>query len=643
MHGVADWLMGASVRRKLTLGFGIVLLLTALVTAIALYSIGQLTMRSEALVDSVSLDTQIAAVRLQENEFDRTGQGSAVDAYAGQMQALYAGVDKLQMSLETDAQATLARIREVARTYQQSFAQFVAARRQARAAEAAMVPVMENIAEQLTRLRTQLFQQMRSDPAVTIDQAQSVVELQWLMAQLRDQVRLYIADPQPEAQVRVSQIADRIRVQGNDLYGQLPGDALQTPLLEALRAAVTYQDRVVDFRDSVLNSQQAKQAMLAQAGDLQQLSAAVYQRQLLGRGDDVRMARGELLAAGFLALLLGLLSAWGMTRQIVPPLKRTLALARQIAAGDLTGNLESHRRDELGQMMAATREMAGHLRQLIGSIGDGTRQLTQAAEGLSTVTAHSSAGVSQQRQQTEEVAGAMSEMVDSAQHVARNAQHASQAAQAAEQRSVEGNRVVTLAIEHFEALVLNVDRSALAMARLREDGERIGGVFGVIREVAEQTNLLALNAAIEAARAGEAGRGFAVVADEVRALAQRTQRSTEEIEGLIAALHGGTEQATAIMRQSQEMSLSSVALAREAGGVLSEIRQSVSLIQSMNSQIATAADQQTRACEQISGNLARVRDIADESAQSTARTATASLELSRLGCDLSVLVQRFTV
>ena len=311
---VADWLMGASVRRKLTLGFGIVLLLTALLSGIAWYSIGQLTMRSEALVDSVSLDTQIAAVRLQENEFDRTGQGAAVDAYAGQMQALYAGVDKLQMSLETDAQTTLARIREVARAYQQSFAEFVAARRQARDAEKAMVPVMENIAEQLTRLRTQLFQQMRSDPAVTIDQAQAVAELQWLMAQLRDQVRLYIADPQPEAQLRVSQMADRIRVQGNDLYGQLPGDALQTPLLGALQAAVTYQDRVVDFRDSVLKSLQAKQAMLAQAGDLQQLSAAVYQLQLQGRGHDVRMARGELLLAGGLALLLGLLSAWAMTR-----------------------------------------------------------------------------------------------------------------------------------------------------------------------------------------------------------------------------------------------------------------------------------------------------------------------------------------
>ncbi|NWA10492.1 methyl-accepting chemotaxis protein [Pseudomonas gingeri] len=640
---ITGWLLEASVRRKLTLGFGIVLLLTALLTGIAWYSIGQLTMRSEALVDSVSLDTQIAAVRLQENEFDRTGQGTAVDAYAGQMQALYGGVDKLQLSLESDAQPVLGQIREVARAYQQSFAEFVAARSQARTAESAMVPVMENISDHLTSLRTQLFEQMRRDPGVTVDQAQSVAELQWLMAQLRDQVRLYIADPQPEAQLRVAQIADRIRVQGNDLYGQLPGDDLQTALLGALQAAVIYQDRVVDFHDSVLKSQQAKQAMLAQAVDLQRLSAAVYQRQLEGRGHDVRMALGELLVAGLLALLLGMLSAWVMTRQIVPPLKRTLALARQIAAGDLTGNLESHLRDEIGQMMGAMREMAGHLRQLIGRIGDGTRQLTGAAEGLSTVTARSSAGVAQQREQTEEVAGAMISMVASAQQVARNAQQASEAAQAAEHRSVEGNRVVSQAIEHFEALVLNVDRSAEAMERLRADGERIGGVFGVIREVAEQTNLLALNAAIEAARAGEAGRGFAVVADEVRALAQRTQRSTEEIEGLIAALHGGTEQATAIMRQSQHMSQSSVTLAREAGGVLSEIRQSASLIQSMNSQIATAAEQQTRACEQISGNLARVRDIADESAQSTARTAAASLELSRLGGDLSVLVQRFTV
>ncbi|MGV8917969.1 MAG: methyl-accepting chemotaxis protein [Pseudomonas sp.] len=181
------------------------------------------------------------------------------------------------------------------------------------------------------------------------------------------------------------------------------------------------------------------------------------------------------------------------------------------------------------------------------------------------------------------------------------------------------------------------------MARLREDGERIGGVLSVIRAVADQTNLLALNAAIEAARAGEAGRGFAVVADEVRGLAQRTQRSTEEIETLIAALHGGTQHATELMRESESMSLSSVTLAREAGDVLSEIRQSVSLIQSMNSLIATAADQQTQVSEQISHNLARVRDIADESAESSARTATASLELSRLGGDLSVLVQRFRV
>lgn len=641
MRSFIRWLVGASVRRTLTLGVSTVLVLGLLVTGIALHSLDQLTARSESLVASVSLNTQINAVRLRENEFDRTGQASAVAGYADEMQALNDRVKGLRSSLESDAQGSLARISEVAETYRQSFAAFVAAHAQAVTAENAMAPVIEQIAGNLQKVNAGLFDQLRHDPTQSPDSLQAAVALQALMAHLREQVQTYLATPDASGEQAVSKTVDVLRLQGNELYAQLSSEALQGVLLEALQAVVTYQDRVHDFRDSVAKSQEAKQAMLAQAMELQRLSAMVYQQQLQGRSREVALANEELLVAQTLALLLGVLAAWAMTRQIVPPLKRTLEMARQIAAGDLTGNLDSDRHDELGQMMAAMREMADHLRQLIGRIGDGTRQLSTEAAGLSTVTAQGSAGVARQRQQTEEVATAMNEMVASAQHVAHNAQQASDAAAGAEQKSVAGNRMVASAIQRFEALVVNVERSGEAMARLRADGERIGGVLSVIREVADQTNLLALNAAIEAARAGEAGRGFAVVADEVRNLAKRTRQSTEEIEALVGALHSGTEQATDLMNDSEAMSLSSVELAREAGQVLEDIRQSVSLILGMNAEIASAAQQQTRASEQISQNLDRVSDIADESADSSARTAAASLELSRLGGDLNQLVERF--
>jgi len=643
MPAFIDRLMGASVRRKLTLGFGTVQLLGVIVTVIALHSLQQLTQRSEALIDSVSLDTQIAAVRLQENEFDRTGKTDAAQAYTTQMQRLTARVGELGASLGANALEPVKQIQAISQRYAQTFAQFVAARHQAQAAELAMAPVIDQIADNLNTLNDSIFTRLHNGAPQQVQQLKANVELQGLIYLLRDQVHVYIADPTPENGKQVSRTADMIRLKGNDLFAQLDSDELQAPLLEALQAVVVYQDRIEDFRVSVDNSQIARQTMLAQAADLQHLSATIYQLQLQGRDRDVHIANLELWLAEAAALLLGLLAAWVMTRLIVPPLKRTLALARQIAAGDLTGNLDAQRRDELGQMMGAMRDMAGQLRQLIGRIGDGTRQLTSSAAELSTVTAQGSEGAARQRQQTEQVALSMKEMVASAQHVAHNALQASEAAHSAEKLSTDGYRMVSENIQRFEGLALNIERSGLAMARLREHSERIDGVLGVIRDVAGQTNLLALNAAIEAARAGEAGRGFAVVADQVRSLAQRTQQSTREIEDLIATLHSGTEEASCLMQESEAMSLSSVTLARQAGDVLKDIRQSAASILAMNAQIATASAQQTQISEQVSHNLQRVRGIADESADSSLQTASASRELSRLGLDLERLVAHFKI
>jgi len=635
--------MSTSVRGKLVVGFGVVLLLTALLTCIALYSVKQLTARSEALVDSISLDSQIAAIRLQENEFDRTGQSNAVDAYTREIERLDAIVDKVQLSVGEEGLSAVERIKAVRKSYQQTFTDFVVARIQARRAQREMDPVIEDIASKLNQVMRSLFDNLHSDPSGAIAPLQSAVELQALMTALRDEVRAFTENPSDQTHQHVSESVERIRQQGNDLWEQLPTDELQQQLIEGLQAVLTYQDRVAEFHENVLKSQHAKQLMLDQANELQTLSASIYQQHVEGRRHDVRLAQGELSLAAALALLLGLGASWVITRQIVPPLNRALALAQQIAAGDITGKLHSGARDEIGQMMGAMHEMTQQLRQIISRIGGGARQLTSAAQALSVVTAQSNVGASLQREQTARVATAVADMVASAQQVAQNARDTSHATRVTEQQTVDGNQIIAQALEHFDLLLANVAQCGLAMTRLGHDSERIDGVLSVIRAVAEQTNLLALNAAIEAARAGESGRGFAVVADEVRGLAQRTQQSTREIEGLIASLQEGAKDAAALMQQSETMSNSSVDLARAAGQILSEIRKSVASIHTMNLNIAAAADQQTEASRQISTSLVRVRDIADESADNSMKTTEASVELSRLSSELTTLVQRFKV
>ncbi|WP_442964009.1 methyl-accepting chemotaxis protein [Pseudomonas sp. MM211] len=229
------------------------------------------------------------------------------------------------------------------------------------------------------------------------------------------------------------------------------------------------------------------------------------------------------------------------------------------------------------------------------------------------------------------------------QEVARNAADASRAASDADREAAQGDRVVAEAIAQIERLAAEVTRSTEAMSHLQKESNKIGSVMDVIKAVAEQTNLLALNAAIEAARAGEAGRGFAVVADEVRGLAQRTQKSTEEIEGLVAGLQQGTQQVANIMQSSRDLTDSTVELTRKAGGSLESITRTVSNIQSMNQQIAAAAEQQSAVAEEISRSVINVRDISEQTAAASEETAASSVELARLGSQLQQMVSHFRV
>ena len=415
-------------------------------------------------------------------------------------------------------------------------------------------------------------------------------------------------------------------------------------LVEQQLNAVTEYKRA--FADLIHGSQSADQAverMHQQGNALIEQSQKLSGLQTVKRNNESRQATTLLISCALLALVLGIIAAWVITRQIVIPLQRTLKTVERIAAGDLTHDHPTDRRDELGQLQQAIQRMTTGLRELIGGISDGVTQIASAAEELSAVTEQTSAGVNSQKVETDQVATAMHEMAATVQEVARNAEEASEAAVAADQQAREGDKVVAQALAQIEKLAIEVGHSTEAMGHLKRESDKIGSVLDVIKSVAQQTNLLALNAAIEAARAGEAGRGFAVVADEVRSLAQRTQKSTEEIEDLIAGLQSGTQQVSSSMDSSRALTDNSVELTRRAGESLGNITRTVSTIQGMNQQIAAAAEQQSAVADEINRSVLNVRDVSEQTAAASEETAASSIELARLGTHLQALVGRFKV
>ncbi|WP_431312658.1 methyl-accepting chemotaxis protein [Pseudomonas flavocrustae] len=276
-------------------------------------------------------------------------------------------------------------------------------------------------------------------------------------------------------------------------------------------------------------------------------------------------------------------------------------------------------------------------------MGDSVIQVASAAEQLSAVTEQTSAGVHSQKIETDQIATAMQEMTASTQEVARNAALAAKSALDASQQAQEGDVVVKKAVVQIERLASEMDSTKSAMSALRGHAEGIGSVLDVIKAVSDQTNLLALNAAIEAARAGEAGRGFAVVADEVRGLAQRTRSSTEEIAQLITVLNESTDHMATVLEQNMLLTNSSVGLSREAGEMLRHITSAVKNIESMNDQIACAAEQQSAVGEEINRSVVNVRDISNQTAAASEETAASSMELARISVRLQGITGKFKV
>nr|WP_053268063.1 methyl-accepting chemotaxis protein [Pseudomonas chlororaphis] len=634
---LAQSLGNVSVNLKLGVGFGLVLLLTLLITATGWLGLGNVIERGDKLGYISSLNELTKDLRIARLDYEMRRGEQGPGAVSELLNKLDEGLQRARKMLEMpESIAMIDQQIAAVSEYKLAFADMTRATASREAARAKLGATADNAVARVAEVEKSMLQ------GDSVAQFNSVIDLSKLIQQARFQVRGYTYSGKAEAEQPALDAIDNALNNLASLPAKLPEQHLAN-LQQATDALKGYRSAVSEFRDSQVASAAALKRMAAQGDRLMDVSKQLTAAQTHKRDSDAARARSTLAIVTALALLFGLVAAWSITRQIVIPLRQTLKVVERVASGDLSENLQVERRDELGQLQRAMQRMTLSLRELIGGISDGVTQIASAAEQLSAVTEQTSAGVNSQKVETDQVATAMNEMAATVQEVARNAEEASEAAVAADQQAREGDKVVGEAIAQIERLAAEVGNSTAAMGHLKQESDKIGSVLDVIKSVAQQTNLLALNAAIEAARAGEAGRGFAVVADEVRSLAQRTQKSTEEIEELIVGLQNGTQEVANIMDNSRNLTDSSVELTRRAGGSLENITRTVSAIQAMNQQIAAAAEQQSAVAEEINRSVLNVRDVSEQTSAASEETAASSVELARLGTHLQTLVGRFRV
>ncbi|GGK08743.1 methyl-accepting chemotaxis protein [Pseudomonas matsuisoli] len=352
-------------------------------------------------------------------------------------------------------------------------------------------------------------------------------------------------------------------------------------------------------------------------------------------------AEAIVIAVVIVTTLLTIALAVLLTRSIVTPLGKAVKVAETIAAGDLTHEFRDDGNDEPALLLRALGSMQSHLRTTIQRIADSSNQLASASEELHAVTEDATRGLHQQNNEIEQAATAVNQMTAAVEEVARNAVSTSEASRETDDTARTGQEQVRQTVESIRLLAQDVTATSAEVDRLAGNVRDISQVVNVIRAIAEQTNLLALNAAIEAARAGEQGRGFAVVADEVRALAHRTQQSTLEIEQMIDTIQSGTEHAVKAMEGSATRTGSTLTVAQAAGQALEKIVQAIGSINERNLVIASASEEQAQVAREVDRNLVNIRDLSMQTSAGADQSSAASQGLSRLAITLNDTVSTF--
>jgi methyl-accepting chemotaxis protein len=422
--------------------------------------------------------------------------------------------------------------------------------------------------------------------------------------------------------------------------------------VEGFKSLVVGSASILQLLDNQLNTKQraaselVESALIAEQAlaDLGVVSDRVNALNLSIKEDAseaVSAGRTVMIGLAIIALLAAVgINAWVLT-SIRAPLAEVLNVMNKVADGDLRDKVDVHSEDEIGMLSEGINRLSTQLSGIMTEISNSSQQLSAAAEETSAISLQSNARIGQQKEQTDMIATAMTEMTATVDEVASSASNTLSEVQDANKEASSGQQIVQNNINTINGLASEIQRAAGVIDKLNEYSTNIGSVLDVIRGIADQTNLLALNAAIEAARAGEQGRGFAVVADEVRTLASKTQESTSEIQEMIERLQSGTQEAVEVMKSSTKEAQNSVTEAAKAGESLSKITRAVNIINDMSSHIASAADEQSTVSREMHENVLSISQAADQTAQGATENLAASQDMAKLAVNLQGLVGHF--